>query len=36
VILAIMGILLFQVVAMLERVLFPWSSGAEHAATPAA
>ena len=36
VILAIMGIVLFQLVALLERVLFPWSSGAEHAATPAA
>lgn len=36
VILAIMGIVLFQLVTLLERVLFPWSSGAEHAATPAA
>ncbi len=29
VILAILGILLFQVVALVERVFFPWSSGAE-------
>jgi len=36
VILAIMGIVLFQTVSLLERVLFPWSSGAGHAATPAA
>jgi hypothetical protein len=35
-ILAIMGILPFQTVAMRERVLFPWSSGAQNAATPAA
>jgi len=28
-VLAIMGILLFQAVALLERVLFPWSSGAQ-------
>lgn len=35
VILAIMGIVLFQTVSMLERALFPWSSGAQNAATPA-
>ncbi|MBX9699969.1 MAG: ABC transporter permease [Acetobacteraceae bacterium] len=36
VILAIMGILLFQAVAMVERVFFPWSSGAQSGASPAA
>ncbi|HEY4251567.1 MAG TPA: ABC transporter permease [Roseomonas sp.] len=32
VILAILGILLFQAVALAERLLFPWSSGAERPA----
>ncbi|WP_342451495.1 ABC transporter permease [Neoroseomonas nitratireducens] len=36
VILAIMGIVLFQAVSMLERILFPWSSGAENSAPPSA
>lgn len=36
VILAIMGIVLFQAVAIAERILFPWSSGAETSAPPAA
>jgi NitT/TauT family transport system permease protein len=36
VILAIMGIVLFQAVSIAERILFPWSSGAETSAPPAA
>lgn len=36
VILAIMGIVLFQAVALVERIFFPWSSGSEHSAAPAA
>jgi NitT/TauT family transport system permease protein len=36
VILAIMGIVLFQAVSMLERILFPWSSGSEHSVPPSA
>lgn len=36
VILAIMGILLFQAVSLAERILFRWSSGSEHSAPPAA
>lgn len=36
VILAIMGIVLFQAVALIERIFFPWSSGSEHSAPPAA
>jgi NitT/TauT family transport system permease protein len=36
VILAIMGIVLFQAVSVAERILFPWSSGSEHSAPPAA
>jgi NitT/TauT family transport system permease protein len=35
VILAILGILLFQAVALAERLLFPWSSGAERPALAA-
>ncbi len=35
-ILAVMGILLFQAVALTERLLFPWSSGAQTGAPPAA
>jgi NitT/TauT family transport system permease protein len=35
VILAILGILLFQAVALTERLLFPWSSGAESPAPTA-
>jgi NitT/TauT family transport system permease protein len=35
VVLAIMGIALFQAVALAERLLFPWSSSVE-AASPAA
>jgi NitT/TauT family transport system permease protein len=31
VILALLGIVLFQAVALVERILFPWSSGAEQA-----
>jgi len=31
VILALMGIVLFQAVALVERIFFPWSSGSEHA-----
>ncbi len=36
VILALMGILIFQAVTLVERILFPWSSGSEHSAPPAA
>lgn len=36
VILAVMGIVLFQAVALIERIFFPWSSGSEHSAPPAA
>lgn len=36
VILAIMGIVLFQAVALVERIFFPWSSGSEQSAAPAA
>jgi NitT/TauT family transport system permease protein len=36
VILALMGILIFQAVTLIERILFPWSSGSEHSAPPAA
>lgn len=36
VILALMGIVLFQAVSIIERVFFPWSSGSEHSAAPAA
>lgn len=36
VILALMGIVLFQAVALVERIFFPWSSGSENAAPPAA
>lgn len=36
VILALMGIVLFQAVSIIERILFPWSSGSEHSAPPAA
>jgi len=35
-ILALMGILLFQAVALAERILFPWSSGVQTGAPPAA
>jgi NitT/TauT family transport system permease protein len=31
VILALLGILLFQTVTLAERILFPWSSGAAQA-----
>lgn len=34
VILALMGILIFQAVTLIERILFPWSSGAEQSAPP--
>lgn len=34
VILALMGILLFQAVTMAERVLFPWSPGVRHGTAP--
>ncbi len=36
VILALLGILLFQAVALVERIFFPWSSGAQSGAPPAA
>lgn len=36
VILALMGIVLFQAVSLAERIFFPWSSGSEHSAPPAA
>lgn len=36
VILALMGILIFQAVTLIERILFPWSSGSEHSAPPTA
>jgi NitT/TauT family transport system permease protein len=36
VILALMGIVLFQAVSVIERIFFPWSSGSEHSAPPAA
>jgi NitT/TauT family transport system permease protein len=36
VILALLGILLFQAVALVERIFFPWSSGAQSGASPAA
>ena len=36
VILALLGILLFQAVSLVERVFFPWSSGAQSGAPPAA
>lgn len=36
VILALMGIVIFQAVALVERIFFPWSSGSEHSAPPAA
>lgn len=35
-ILAIMGIVLFQAVALAERILFPWSSGVQTGAPPSA
>lgn len=36
VILALMGILIFQAVTLIERILFPWSSGSEQSASPSA
>ncbi|GGJ09901.1 ABC transporter permease [Neoroseomonas lacus] len=36
VILALMGILIFQAVTLIERILFPWSSGSEQSAPPSA